>query len=460
MKSKFKFYSLVLVLAIFISCLPVNAETLQLSERSNDVKTKENAICCSDNGDKLNELIELGQKSESVEEVFEKTKNYNRNKNNDVKINDVKIYNNVSDFEKGIQASEGEINDNMVVRIEYGDDSWIEYLIFLEENKTITEPTRSPSTANFVYPLDRMNTVNYYSNSSGHITQEHGGSHRGIDIAWGAYTNPSVSDINGTFVRAVSAGAVTHSGFDNNYGFGNHVAIKHTANLSTAYAHLLSTPLVSVSSNENIHNVSQGQLIGRVGNTGASDGPHLHFEVLTGKFSYAANRPHVNPRPYLEQAHPYTLSGLYYIQSTLGENGYDDRVTRYIHLKNGSTASETPLVLHSDKNDNAKFYFFNEGNGYYSIMPYRADNKYVEVRSLDNATFRDIWLWGWNGGANQLWKIEKQPDGTYVFINKNSIDKNDLKVIDIIGNNNTNQAPIKLYDLIPSPAQKFRLLPA
>jgi murein DD-endopeptidase MepM/ murein hydrolase activator NlpD len=56
-------------------------------------------------------------------------------------------------------------------------------------------------------------------------------------------------------------------------GYGNMVAIRHKLGVSTVYAHL-SAFLVREG-----QSVAVGQPIGRVGSTGESTGPHLHFEV-------------------------------------------------------------------------------------------------------------------------------------------------------------------------------------
>jgi Meckel syndrome type 1 protein len=89
------------------------------------------------------------------------------------------------------------------------------------------------------------------------------GSHRhaGIDIA-----APS-----GTAVRAASCGKVTTAGAEGAYG--NLVCIEHAGGTTTCYAHL-STIAARVG-----EQVEAGEVIGRVGSTGRSTGPHLHFEV-------------------------------------------------------------------------------------------------------------------------------------------------------------------------------------
>lgn len=88
--------------------------------------------------------------------------------------------------------------------------------------------------------------------------------HHGVD-----YAAPA-----GTPVHAVADGTVTFRGWDKGGG-GNTLKIKHAGNMETGYLHLKSFAKgIKVGSR-----VSQGQLIGYVGSTGASTGPHLDFRI-------------------------------------------------------------------------------------------------------------------------------------------------------------------------------------
>ena len=90
----------------------------------------------------------------------------------------------------------------------------------------------------------------------------------------------------GTSVIAVADGVVAESSFQG--GYGNMVVIQHNANQSTAYAHL---------SRMNVRKgqaIKQGDVVGAVGSTGLSTGPHLHFE-------FRINGRHVDPLTLAQQ---------------------------------------------------------------------------------------------------------------------------------------------------------------
>jgi murein DD-endopeptidase MepM/ murein hydrolase activator NlpD len=79
-----------------------------------------------------------------------------------------------------------------------------------------------------------------------------------------------------TGTPVLSAGEGKATVITGHHDYGNFVVIDHGNGLQTAYAHMDS---VSIKNGES---VKQGQEIGKVGNTGRSKGPHLHFEVRSG----------------------------------------------------------------------------------------------------------------------------------------------------------------------------------
>lgn len=118
-------------------------------------------------------------------------------------------------------------------------------------NTTTAPATATKGTGAFVWP------------TSGSVTQRFWGGHPAIDI--GSWT--------GAPVKAADSGHVilAQSGYNN--GYGNHVMIDHGNGFVSLYAHLNSF-YVRVG-----ENISRGQQIGTVGNTGNSTGPHLHLEI-------------------------------------------------------------------------------------------------------------------------------------------------------------------------------------
>lgn len=103
--------------------------------------------------------------------------------------------------------------------------------------------------------------------------------HNGIDISAGG--------ILGKPVVAYADGKVISSGW-NSGGYGYLVIIQHDNNVKTYYGHLKQQGVKKGTK------VKAGQIIGYVGSTGASTGPHLHFEIRV-------NGKPVNPLPYVSE---------------------------------------------------------------------------------------------------------------------------------------------------------------
>ena len=98
----------------------------------------------------------------------------------------------------------------------------------------------------------------------------------------------------GTPIRAPAAGVVTNAGIGPASGWaGNYVAIRYPDGTYTLMAHM-STVSVSVG-----QTVSACQLVGAVGMTGRTFGPHLHFEVYPAGVTPGDLYSAVNPLPWL-----------------------------------------------------------------------------------------------------------------------------------------------------------------
>lgn len=115
----------------------------------------------------------------------------------------------------------------------------------------------------------------------GQITQEYSEEHPALDLG-APYGSP---------VYAAQGGTVTHSGWART-GYGYTVILNHGQGVRSLYSHMKGT-WVTVG-----QEVERGQLIGEVGSTGHSSGPHVHFEIRVGG-------KRVDPSGYLPATPPH-----------------------------------------------------------------------------------------------------------------------------------------------------------
>lgn len=170
--------------------------------------------------------------------------------------------------DKGLYVSHSEHTGGPVADdsdIEALSNDYIERLSFLERSlneSPVGLPHNGYITSHFGY------RSNPFSGEGAEV-------HKGIDFKGGM----------GEPVKTTAIGKIVHAGPKG--GYGNCVIVEHPRGYKTLYAHLSK---INVWEGEK---VSSGRVIGKVGSTGRSTGPHLHYEVLK-------NEERVNPEQFLK----------------------------------------------------------------------------------------------------------------------------------------------------------------
>lgn len=156
-------------------------------------------------------------------------------------------------------------------------DSDIDLLIeHLEEAKgKIIEYQEHLRVTPSIYPTDSQRITSSFGYRSDPFTKRPS-FHAGIDFG-GKRNDP---------IYATADGVVQSTGYNRNAG--NHVIIQHENGIRTFYYHLQKS-LVTKG-----QEVSKGEEIGKLGSTGRSTGPHLHYEI-------EVNGVKVDPKPYLHE---------------------------------------------------------------------------------------------------------------------------------------------------------------
>lgn len=123
-----------------------------------------------------------------------------------------------------------------------------------------------PNSGKIVSPLDKFRVTSNFGARNDPITGK-ASFHNGIDLA----------AAKGTAVKSVADGTVTRVSNDPD-GYGNWVEVKHADGSTSRYAHLSAFGNIKVG-----QEIGAGTVIGAVGSTGHSTGPHLHFEYRDAK---------------------------------------------------------------------------------------------------------------------------------------------------------------------------------
>lgn len=167
----------------------------------------------------------------------------------------------------------------------------------------------------FRYPVNYIAITNYYKP----------GIHNGLDLGWNSnyYGNEQeiYASMDGIIIE-LKNDYTTRDTSGSSYG--NYVKIKHNNNMYTLYAHL-KTGSIPYSIGDT---VKKGSLIGIMGNTGRSDGNHLHFEIFEGNTKInPLNITYVYPNQIVSKNKDATEGLLYYNEPEETE----DKLTKKIN---------------------------------------------------------------------------------------------------------------------------------
>lgn len=180
---------------------------------------------------------------------------------------------------QGLKDKNSKNKDTISIEVKYEAEpkevvSSEEVISKLYEKVETKKVTKGSSSSYVKYASGYNNTsqkialgINLIRPISGTVTSRFGGrwgsTHKGIDI--GAP--------KGTPIKAAASGTVISASTGYNGGYGNYMVVSHGNGIETAYGHCSA---IYVKPGQK---VSQGQVIGAVGNTGRSYGNHLHLEI-------------------------------------------------------------------------------------------------------------------------------------------------------------------------------------
>ena len=139
-----------------------------------------------------------------------------------------------------------------------------------------TYTTTDLGNISFIWPCPSSSRITSYFGDRESPTEGASSNHKGVDIGAGT----------GADILAAAGGEVVISTYS--YSAGNYIMIDHGGGVSTVYMHC--SQLLAQAGDQ----VSQGQVIAKVGSTGYSTGPHLHFGIRSDG-SYVNPLSHVSP---------------------------------------------------------------------------------------------------------------------------------------------------------------------
>lgn len=223
------------------------------------------------------EKMELVGEKEKLEREIQNQRNLENEKKN--------LIDNLSEEERRIASEIGDIMDeNEALEAE------IQRIILEAQEKARREEeerkkAEEESKGNSGTPSDNpAQSQGFVKPVNGRLTSPYGYRTHPIYGDRRFHTGVDYGAAHGAGVFSTKTGTVIRVSYDS--GYGNYIIVDHGKGISSLYAHLSGFAV------RNGQKVEQGQTIGYVGSTGASTGPHLHFEIRL-------NGSHRDPMDYL-----------------------------------------------------------------------------------------------------------------------------------------------------------------
>ena len=190
-------------------------------------------------------------------------------------------HNKASGYEKVVQEGKNGLEEIV---------SEVTYIDGYETERTVISKTTLPVTAKIVvgsltssqYNFSGSGAASTESNVGGYIWPVNGGYISCPIWGYSGHTGTDIAAPAGTTIWASKGGTIAYAGWSNGYGY--NILINHGDGTKTRYAHCSSLAVYTG------QQVSQGQVVGYVGQTGWASGNHCHFEIISnGTFLDARN---------------------------------------------------------------------------------------------------------------------------------------------------------------------------
>ena len=198
---------------------------------------------------------------------------------------------------------------------------------------------------------ESITITSYFNSYDGFRTT----AHEGVDIGSNGQAVGVINIIaakSGEVVYPTSESQIQYE--DNGYygntdggGYGNYVKIKHSDGSYTIYAHLAQNSITVTAGDV----VEQGQVIGKMGNSGSSTGIHLHFEMRIGS---DAKENRVDPLEYIDSSNPRPISSgsgndFSLTTTTLSKDEFVSKMNDYYARGGGNSGFYNNFVKNAEK---------------------------------------------------------------------------------------------------------------